>query len=85
MTAEREILHRFNVQPGLDVAVEDSLNILLLITTPDGTCELARSDALSNADDLKNALDLARTWVAGAEDDARSERVMTLNRKMTRL
>ena len=66
---DREIVHRFRVQPGLNVAIEDSLNILLEVERPDGSEVIVRSDVLSSIDDLKNALDLARVWVAAAEDE----------------
>jgi hypothetical protein len=76
--SDREIVHRFRVQPGLNVAIEDSLNILLEVERPDGSEILVRSDVLSNIDELKNALDLARVWVAVAEDDANSKRMAAL-------
>ena len=78
---DRQIVHRFNVQPGLNVAIEDSLNVLLEVTKPDGSEVIVRSDVLSNIDDLKNMLDLARVWVAGAEDDANSRRMTELREK----
>ena len=61
--AERGIVHRFRVQPGLNVAIEDSHNILLEVERPDGSEVIIRSGVLSNIDDLKNMLDLARVWV----------------------
>ena len=81
--SEREIVHRFPVQPGLNVAIEDSLCILLEVTTPDGSEVIARSGVLSNCDDLKDALDLARVWVAGAESDADSARMRALADRLT--
>lgn len=71
---DRSIVHRFRVQPGLNVAIEDTLNVLLEVERPDGSEVIVRSDVLSNIDELKNALDLARVWVAAAEDDADSKR-----------
>ena len=79
---DREIVHRFRVQPGLNVAIEDSMNILLEVTTPDDSEVIVRSGVLSNLDDLKNMLDLARVWVAAAEDDAESRRLMALREKV---
>jgi hypothetical protein len=74
---QREIVHRFRVQPGLNVAIEDSLNILFEVTQPDGS-EILRYDVISNIDYLKDMLDLARVWVAAAEDDANSKRMAEL-------
>ncbi len=73
--APREIIYRFGVQPGLWVAVEDSHCLLLQITTPDGGTEIARSGPLSNGDDIGRGVELARVWVAGAEDDARADAI----------
>jgi hypothetical protein len=75
---DREIVHRFRVQPGLNVAIEDSHNILLEVERPDGSEIIVRSDVLSNIDELKNMLDLARIWVVAAEDDANSKRMTEL-------
>ncbi len=69
----RGIAHRFPVQPGLAVAVEDNLNILLEVTDTGGL-RLA-APAVGNVGKLKDALDLARVWVAGAEDDLRRKRM----------
>ena len=75
---DREIVHRFRVQPGLNVAIEDSFNILLEVERPDGSEVIVRSDVLGNIDALKEALDLARVWVVVAEDDANSKRMAAL-------
>lgn len=80
---QREIIARFEVQPGLAVAVEDSHNILLVLTTPDGTQELARSDALSDIDQLHLCLLAARGRVMAEEENAREQRAAELSRKMT--
>jgi hypothetical protein len=75
---DREIVHRFRVQPGLNVAIEDSFNILLEVERPDGSEVIVRTGVLSDIDALKNALDLARIWVGAAEDDANSRRMAAL-------
>ena len=64
---DRQIVHRFNVQPGLNVAIEDSHNILLEVERADGSEVIIRSGVLSNIDYLKIMLDLARVWVAEAD------------------
>jgi antitoxin component of MazEF toxin-antitoxin module len=71
MTIPRAIVKTIRVQPGLNVLVEDSHNILIEITTPDGTETLARSGAVTNIRDAIEALDFARTWVAITEGDSR--------------
>ena len=79
--SEREIVHRFQVQPGLQVAVEDSLNILLVITSFDGSTELARSQPLSDGDDIRGLL----SWPAlggRAEADAEQARMAGLREKL---
>ena len=78
---DRQIVHRFSVQPGLNVAIEDSHNILLEVTKPDGSEVIVRSGIITNIDNLNNMLDLARVWVAGAEDDAYSRRMTELREK----
>ena len=75
---DREIVHRFRVQPGLNVAIEDSFNILLEVERPDGSEVIVRTGVLSNIDELKNALDLARVWVSNAEALAEQERLDAL-------
>ena len=81
--SEHETIHRFPVQPGLNVAIEGSLCILLEVTTADGEQVIARSDALSDCDRLKDALDLARVWVSEAESDADSARMRALADRLT--
>ena len=74
---ERTIVKRIAVQPGLDVLIEDTHNILIELSTPDGTV-LGRSGALTNIDRLTDLLQFARTWAAITEredeNDARETR-----------
>lgn len=65
----RPIVKTIRVQPGLAVLVEDSHNVLIDITTPDGVTSLARSGAVTNIDHLIQALEFAREWVAIQEAD----------------
>ena len=60
----RPIVKTIRVQPGLAVLVEDSHNVLIDITTPNGRTSLARSGAVTNIDRLIQALEFAREWVA---------------------
>lgn len=73
--ADREIVHRIPVQPGLNVTVDDGWCILLELTTPDGGEVIARSFALSDGDSVQQAINAARTWVTGASRAAGYERM----------
>ena len=64
----RPIVKTIRVQPGLAVLVEDSHNVLIDVTTPDGVTSLARSGAVTNIDALIQALEFARMWVAVQAD-----------------
>lgn len=60
----RPIVKTIHVQPGLDVLVEDSHNVLIEIGAPDDSTDTVRSGAVTNIDRLIQALEFAREWVA---------------------
>lgn len=63
---QRGIVHRFVVQPDLNVAIEETGNILVQVVHPGTGDELARTGPLSDCDKLAGALTLARVWRDGA-------------------
>lgn len=64
----RKIVHRFVVQPDLNVAIEETGNILVQLVHPGTGDELARTGPLSDCDKLAEALILARVWRDAADD-----------------
>jgi hypothetical protein len=63
---QRKIVHRFVVQPDLNVAIEETGNILVQTVHPGTGDEVARTGPLSDCDKLAEALTLARVWRDGA-------------------
>lgn len=63
---QRGLVHRFVVQPDLNVAIEETGNILAQVVHPGTGDEVARTGPLSDCDKLAEALTLARVWRDGA-------------------
>lgn len=63
----RNIVKIIRVQPGVNILVEDSHNILLELNTPDGEL-IGRGGALTNIDRVIEALEAARIWVRVEEE-----------------
>ena len=66
---DREIVHRFRVQPGLNVAIEDGPQHPARGRAADGSEVIVRTGVLSDIDTLKDMLDLARVGSAAREDE----------------
>jgi hypothetical protein len=77
----RELVWRRFVQPGLWVVVEDSLNVLLELTTPDEREVLARTGPLSGSE-LADDIALARAAVADLEERAEQARLASLRERL---
>ena len=60
----RPIVKTIRVQPGLNVLIEDSHNVLVEIGASDDSTDTVRSGAVTNIDALIQALRIARTWIA---------------------
>lgn len=68
--SDRPIVKTIRVHPGLNVVIEDSHNVLIDITTNDGSVVLARSSAVTDIDALVQALEFAREWVQIIEESS---------------
>lgn len=73
----RDILQRFPVQPGLDVVVEDSTNILLELRTFTGTELIGRTEPV-NRNALSVALVQAEHFAEVTREDAEALRLAHL-------